>query len=760
MSNLSDLLPAGGGQNAEKLVATGTLASGKPVILNADGTVTQVVQSAISAALGTAVAYNDGTDSCAIAYDSINNKILIAYKNGGNNAGECIVGTISGTTLSFGTAVQFAGTINGDFTRKIGICFNSTEGKFVIVYRDSNINNSGRAITATISGTSVSFGSSAVFTSDVTNSQACSFDSASNKVVIVYTNDSDGNDGYGVVATLSGTSLSFGTPVEFNQYNTSFPTPIYDSNANKTVIVYRDQGVSNLYKGMAIVATVSGTSISYGSAVTFNAASTEMQSGSFDSVNNKIVVCYANSGNSGYGTAIVGTVSGTSISFGTAAVFQSSTTALTQFMPAYNVAAGKTVIGYAAYNGSAWLGTYVEATVSGTSVSFNTPAVLDTDSINYTPAFAAYDSTANVVVFPYRDSGNANYGTAIAYRSAYTDTNLTATNFIGISAEDISNGATGSVNLLGGINEAQSGLTIASDYYVQDDGSLNTATSAVNYDIANASYTQAFSVASQETFPSGIAFNTDGTKMFITGNTGNDINEYTLSTAYDVSSAVFVDSFDVSAKQAAVMGVAFNTDGTKMFIVGETEDTVAQYALSTGFDVSTASFTQTFSIASQETEAQSLTFNTDGTKMFIVGDTGNDISEYTLSSGFDVSTASFVDSFSLASQTTQPKEGVFNTDGTELYVLARDPQKVYKYTLSTGFDVSTASYASVEFSVAGEETSPQGLAFSADGSKMYVCGDTGDDINQYATTSTATNSTTVLAGQAISATTINMRNLT
>ena len=760
MSNLSDLLPAGGGQNAEKLVATGTLASGKPVILNADGTVTQVVQSAISAALGTAVAYNDGTDSCAIAYDSINNKILIAYKNGGNNAGECIVGTISGTTLSFGTAVQFAGTINGDFTRKIGICFNSTEGKFVIVYRDSNINNSGRAIAATISGTSVSFGSSAVFTSDVTYSQACSFDSASNKVVIVYTNDSDGNDGYGVVATLSGTSLSFGTPVEFNQYNTSFPTPIYDSNANKTVIVYRDQGVSNLYKGMAIVATVSGTSISYGSAVTFNAASTEMQSGSFDSVNNKIVVCYANSGNSGYGTAIVGTVSGTSISFGTAAVFQSSTTALTQFMPAYNVAAGKTVIGYAAYNGSAWLGTYVEATVSGTSVSFNTPAVLDTDSINYTPAFAAYDSTANVVVFPYRDSGNANYGTAIAYRSAYTDTNLTATNFIGISAEDISNGATGSVNLLGGINEAQSGLTIASDYYVQDDGSLNTATSAVNYDIANASYTQAFSVASQETFPSGIAFNTDGTKMFITGNTGNDINEYTLSTAYDVSSAVFVDSFDVSAKQAAVMGVAFNTDGTKMFIVGETEDTVAQYALSTGFDVSTASFTQTFSIASQETEAQSLTFNTDGTKMFIVGDTGNDISEYTLSSGFDVSTASFVDSFSLASQTTQPKEGVFNTDGTELYVLARDPQKVYKYTLSTGFDVSTASYASVEFSVAGEETSPQGLAFSADGSKMYVCGDTGDDINQYATTSTATNSTTVLAGQAISATTINMRNLT
>jgi DNA-binding beta-propeller fold protein YncE len=140
--------------------------------------------------------------------------------------------------------------------------------------------------------------------------------------------------------------------------------------------------------------------------------------------------------------------------------------------------------------------------------------------------------------------------------------------------------------------------------------------------------------------------------------------------------------------------------------------------------------------------------------MFIVGDTGNDINEYTLSTGFDVSSASFVDSFSLASQTTQPKEGVFNTDGTELYVLARDNQKVYKYTLTTGFDVSSASYASVEFSVSSQETSPQGLAFSADGSKMYVCGDTGDDVNQYATTSTATNSTTVTAGKALAATTL------
>ena len=251
------------------------------------------------------------------------------------------------------------------------------------------------------------------------------------------------------------------------------------------------------------------------------------------------------------------------------------------------------------------------------------------------------------------------------------------------------------------------------------------------FDISSASFVDAFSVAAQDTAPTGIAFNTDGTKMFVTGNTGNDVNEYTLSTAYDVSTATFVDSFSVSAQQAAPMSVAFNADGTKMYIVGETEDTVAQYALSTGFDVSTASFTQSFSIASEETEAQGITFNPDGTKMFVVGDTGNDINEYTLSTGFDVSTASFVDSFSFAAQSTQPKEALFNTSGTELFMLARDGSTVYKYTLSTAFDVSTASYSSVSFSVSSQETDCQGLAFNNTGTKMFVVGINGDDINEY-----------------------------
>ena len=98
-------------------------------------------------------------------------------------------------------------------------------------------------------------------------------------------------------------------------------------------------------------------------------------------------------------------------------------------------------------------------------------------------------------------------------------------------------------------------------------------------------FVDSFSVNSQDTIPRGLTFNNDGTKMFVVGDADDDINEYTLSTSFDVSTASFVDSFDVSSQEATPHGLAFNTDGTKMFVMGYDGDDVNEYTLSTGFDV-------------------------------------------------------------------------------------------------------------------------------------------------------------------------------
>ena len=250
---------------------------------------------------------------------------------------------------------------------------------------------------------------------------------------------------------------------------------------------------------------------------------------------------------------------------------------------------------------------------------------------------------------------------------------------------------------------------------------------------ATATFVDSFSVSSQDTAPQDLAFNTDGTKMFVVGSSGDAVNEYTLSTGFDVSTATFVHSFSVSSLDTAPQGLAFNTDGTKMFVLGNSGIDVNEYTLSTGFDVSSASFVDSFSVSSQETNPLGLAFNTDGTKMFVSGTSGADVNEYTLSTGFDVSTATFVDSFSVSSQDIAPYGLAFNTDGTKMFVVGTIGDDVNEYTLSTGFDVSTASFVD-SFSVSSQEAVPVGLAFNTDGTKMFVVGHEGDDVTEYSLT--------------------------
>ena len=98
----------------------------------------------------------------------------------------------------------------------------------------------------------------------------------------------------------------------------------------------------------------------------------------------------------------------------------------------------------------------------------------------------------------------------------------------------------------------------------------------------------------------------------------------------------FVDSFDISSQEANPYGLAFSADGTKMFVLGVSGDDVNEYTLTTGFDVSTASIVDSFDVSSQEANPTEVAFSEDGTKMFVLGTGGNDVNEYTLTTGFEL----------------------------------------------------------------------------------------------------------------------------
>jgi sugar lactone lactonase YvrE len=245
-----------------------------------------------------------------------------------------------------------------------------------------------------------------------------------------------------------------------------------------------------------------------------------------------------------------------------------------------------------------------------------------------------------------------------------------------------------------------------------------------------------FSVAAQTTSPQGMSFGDGGTKLYVIENVASNdsVYQYTLTTAYDISTASYSsDSFDVSTQDATPFEVRFKPDGTKMYIVGNTADKVSQYTLSTAWDVSTASY-DSVDFVQQDSEPTGLEFSSDGTKMYTIGTGADTVYQYTLTTAWDLSTAGYSsDFFSIASQDSTPSGVTFNSNGTKMYVSGQNTDTVYEYDLGTAWDVNTASYNSVSFSVNAQETAVRSVLFNSDDSKMYVTGAGTDTIYQYST---------------------------
>jgi sugar lactone lactonase YvrE len=242
------------------------------------------------------------------------------------------------------------------------------------------------------------------------------------------------------------------------------------------------------------------------------------------------------------------------------------------------------------------------------------------------------------------------------------------------------------------------------------------------------------SVAADETAPNGVFFKPDGTRMYIAGDTGNDITQYTLSTAWNVSTASTPVTFSISSQEGTIQDLFFKDDGLTMYIIGSSTDAIYQYTLGTAWDISTASYaSKSFSVASQETGPAGLWFKSDGTSMYVVGATADTVFQYTLGTAWDVSTASYASiSFVVAAQDTTPTSLAFSPDGSLMYMLGSTNDRISQYTLSTAWNVSTATYVDA-FYVGNQEQTPTGLFVSTANEVAYVCGTSSDAVFQYDT---------------------------
>ena len=137
----------------------------------------------------------------------------------------------------------------------------------------------------------------------------------------------------------------------------------------------------------------------------------------------------------------------------------------------------------------------------------------------------------------------------------------------------------------------------------------------------------------------GITFNSDGTKMFLVGLENDKVYEYDLCHPYSMGGAKHTKSFSVGNQDNAPQGMAFKTDGTKMFILGEQRDKVFAFTLLPAYDVSEETLVYALDISDQELTPSGIEFSSNGKQMFIVGRNGDEINAYGLATAWDISTA-------------------------------------------------------------------------------------------------------------------------
>ena len=215
-----------------------------------------------------------------------------------------------------------------------------------------------------------------------------------------------------------------------------------------------------------------------------------------------------------------------------------------------------------------------------------------------------------------------------------------------------------------------------------------------------------FSTNGQDTQSYTVAVKPDGTKIYVASYNSDAVYQYDLSTAFDLSTASYNNvSFSFSSQMSQPRNIQFKSDGTEMYLLDASSYTIYQYTMSTPWDLSTASYAYSFATTSTTITPRGLAFKSDGTKMYITdGSTTNQyVYKYDLSTAWRVDTATYSSSdgaLNITAQFTNAANSVmFNPTGTKMHVYDYGTRNLYEYDLSTAWDISTGSYNNVSVSL-------------------------------------------------------------
>ena len=493
-ANLTNLPPGG---NTVSLVADGTLAAGKPCIIKTDGKVQQVgvvYSNPGSAPQNSTESTGTDTSYFGLAWSPQRDRLIITQsKESGNKQASAAIAT---PALSFATNNMTIGSDQPFDTSDVewtDCAYDPDTNQTIFVWEDMGSSSYGKCVLGTLSGGSydaMTFGTVVTFESTAVDSCKVVYDTSNDKVVVIYRKTSTGYI-FARVGTVSGTDISFGNSFVLAGGSQGTDPGGFDAcfaagSINRVVMSFHNAASGGGNYGNTVALEVSGTSITWGTAVLHNGnGATNHTRCCFDENAGKVVVSFRDNSNSGIGGVNVATISGNTVTFpGSVTTFPGNIQCGGQGL-CYDPSS-KDIFIFCAASNSSNHGRIIRGTVSGNSITIPYATTLtggqdpmysdnkNWDLIAVNTGNSDGDGAVAKIVGVCRQQNNTNLK-VYTFKTQVSTTNGNCNNIIGWSDAAYTDGQTATLKTVGNVIDNQSGLTPGTDYFIQGDGSLGTA---------------------------------------------------------------------------------------------------------------------------------------------------------------------------------------------------------------------------------------------------------------------------------------------
>jgi hypothetical protein len=454
--------------------ATGSITSGQPVVVNADGTVSQVAPSSVSFSTGSP-AYTNTTSSvgsCAV-YHPIENKVVLFIVNNSTTQLQAYVGTVTGTSISFGAAT----TLDTGTCYVVAAVYVAATNRIYVQFGSNYGGGETRINVLSLSGTTLT--SQGVqqlgfYYNNGGGTNAIAYDSANNRLLgMVYNSSQNDYEWWAGTPGTSGVSSvnKPGAVTGLGVGGEGSANLIYDPASQRILFTWQEGanwGASSVFN------MTGGGNPTKGSNVYFNSGTTSTPSLSYDSANQRFVVMYSDSSVAGsQSVGQIGTISGGAISWGSKQVVFTGSSGGQKYQSTYNTATGAVSFIYDISN----VLFHRTATISGTSLTFSSANQVAPSITNSRGNMVQIGTAATVFSTMYGNGFGSLSNYSIIIQPAYTTYNLTSENFIGFANGTFSNGQTATIQTVGALNSGQTSLTPGETYFVQRTGGIGLSAS-------------------------------------------------------------------------------------------------------------------------------------------------------------------------------------------------------------------------------------------------------------------------------------------